>query len=150
MSRSTRRLCLLLVLIIASAALCAGCTSETPLPLHIDFLDVGAGDAALLTCGTHAMMIDTGDKSHQAVIQEALESHGVTRLDILVLSHPHSDHIGNAAWLLENYPIDKVYMTEMTNPASAEYNRMMTTLYAHSTEIHYPAINEQFSFCNVK
>ena len=71
-----------------------------------------AGDAILLESNGHYAMIDTGignDKDRKFVY-DYLKSVGVKKLDFLLITHPHSDHIGNAPYLMDKLTISKVYI----------------------------------------
>ena len=57
-------------------------------------MDVGQGDAALIECDGHYMLIDGGDTFAGDKVYSVLEAQGINKLDILVMSHLHSDHIG--------------------------------------------------------
>lgn len=63
----------------------------------IRFLDVGQGDAALVECDGHYMLIDGGDIEAGDKVYETLKEQGVRKLDILVISHLHLDHMGGLA-----------------------------------------------------
>ena len=81
--------------------------------LRVTFLDVGQGDAAVIeTPGGSTLVVDTGRINEQSgsdegqrVVTPYLKSRGVNRIDILLLSHPHADHIGGAASLLERFSV---------------------------------------------
>ena len=60
----------------------------------IRYIDVGQGDAALVECDGHYMLIDGGNKGDSSKIYSILRSTKVQKLDIVVASHPHDDHIG--------------------------------------------------------
>ena len=64
-------------------------------PFSIHFIDVGQGDAALVQCEGHYMLIDGGDFNHGQDVYDALcEAQGLESLDILAISHLHEDHYG--------------------------------------------------------
>ena len=66
-------------------------------PFTMSFLDVGQGSATLIHCKDpdFTMLVDTGEQGNDGVIQEELKRLGTRRLDYVVLSHPHSDHVGS-------------------------------------------------------
>jgi competence protein ComEC len=76
--------------------------------LHrVTFLDVGQGDAALVqTADGRAVLIDAGPPEAGDRVVAALRSVGVERLDWIVGSHPHADHIGGFLELLPRMAVD--------------------------------------------
>lgn len=60
----------------------------------IHFIDVGQADAALVECDNHYMLIDGGNKADSSLIYSVLKKADVTKLDIVVGTHAHEDHIG--------------------------------------------------------
>ncbi|HEX2045207.1 MAG TPA: DNA internalization-related competence protein ComEC/Rec2 [Gaiellaceae bacterium] len=62
--------------------------------LRVTVLDVGQGDATLLEVPGGAVLVDQGPP--EADVAHQLEALGVTRLDLLVLTHPSRDNIGGA------------------------------------------------------
>lgn len=84
----------------------AGTTGQ----LTVHFLDVGQADCTLLETQGKYMLIDAGNREDFAAIDGYLQGEGVTRLEMVWLTHPHEDHIGSAAQLLERYDVGAVYM----------------------------------------
>lgn len=72
--------------------------------LTVDMLDVGQGDAFLLTSpGGKLVLIDAGEEAQTAADQ--LARLGVSSLNLVVASHAHADHIGGMAEVLRRYPV---------------------------------------------
>lgn len=71
-------------------------TTELPAnsTFSIHYIDVGQADAALVECDGHWMLIDGGNKEDSSIIYTVLRNAGVPKLDIVVGTHAHSDHIG--------------------------------------------------------
>ena len=85
------------------------------LPLTITYFDVGQGDAALIqTPNGFNVLIDTGVwnpnySSGRSILLPHLESEGINKLNAIILSHPHADHIGGMLDLIESIKIDTIY-----------------------------------------
>lgn len=98
--------------------------------LHMTALDVGQGDSLLLRSPTgRALLVDAGgswnpryDVGEQRVAP-ALWRRGVRRLDTLVLTHAHADHVGGASFLLDTFPVDQVWEGPAV-PASGSWQRL--------------------------
>ncbi|MBN2201302.1 DNA internalization-related competence protein ComEC/Rec2 [bacterium] len=100
----------------------------TPAVTWIQF-DVGQGDAGLfLFPGGKTMLIDAGPASPSfdcgdRTLAPFLRRTGIRRLDILILTHPHLDHVGGAAALLEHFPVGRVLAPALEDSAKA-YGRL--------------------------
>ena len=86
-----------------------------PAKLTVTFFDVGQGDAALLqTPNNNHILIDAGVwspgyNSGKSIILPHLQSAGIDKLDAIILSHPHADHIGGIIDLINEIPVDVIY-----------------------------------------
>jgi competence protein ComEC len=75
-------------------------------PLRYLQLDIGQGDAELLVSPDgHAMLVDGGPPGRAETILAALQSQGVSRLDAVVATHPHNDHIGSLDEIVRQVPV---------------------------------------------
>lgn len=97
----------------------------------IIFLDVGQGDGAFIRFPDgRTMLVDAGFRSRredmgERVIVPVLNHFGVDKIDWLVMSHPHSDHIGGIETILETIKVDTVLDTYI-NYSSWTYKRLLT------------------------
>lgn len=91
-----------LLLIISAVLLCSCGGPSKNSTFSIRFIDVGQGDAALVMCDGHSMLIDGGDKKHSKNVYNALEEEQVRHLDILAVSHFHTDHYAGLTSALAN------------------------------------------------
>jgi len=90
----------LLPLLVWSTALSAG----PPSWLTVRFFDVGQGDSALLTSpGGVSMLVDGGPDPAQVATE--LVALGVRRLDLVIASHPHADHVVGIPAVLARIPV---------------------------------------------
>lgn len=107
--------------------------------LALHFLDVGQGDAAAIrTPGGHWVLVDAGPVSPgsdagRSVVVPFLRRHGVERLDALVLSHAHADHLGGASSVLERVPAGEVIDPALQNP-----DAVYAGFLAHLDELDEP------------
>ena len=85
----------------------------------VSFLDVGQGDATLIQDGATSILVDTGPPG--SPLLERLEAAGVTRIDLLVVTHAQADHEGGAAAVLERFPVGTLLDggADATTPAHA-------------------------------
>ena len=88
--------------------------SETGAAL-ITCYNVGKGDAFLIRTDNSAVMIDTGYKDDFEMLLSSLMDQGVSKLDMLIISHFDKDHVGAASKLVKALPIERIYTTRITN-----------------------------------
>lgn len=111
--------------------------------MDVLFLDVGQGDSAVIRFENgKTMVIDTGyrfrrmDMGKQVVIP-VLNYLGVSKIDWLVLSHPHSDHIGGTMSVMSQFPVGTIIDTDI-DYGSYTYNQILE--YAEEKSIGYKNI----------
>ncbi len=106
----------LICVFILIAAVCWLYDDATKTPNMCDsvtFLDVGQGDSTLIKSDGYAALIDTGTASNALNIVKKLRKSGINKLDVLILTHPHDDHIGSAEFLLSEIPIDYIVLSDV-------------------------------------
>ncbi|MFW5955275.1 MAG: DNA internalization-related competence protein ComEC/Rec2 [Rhodothermales bacterium] len=104
---------------ILIAVLTVGCGASwtvRPVPYaDIVFFDVGQGDAILIRSSAgRAALIDAGPRTlsfdaGERILHPNLSFLGIDRLDVVVISHPHSDHLGGLPALLRTMPVGRVF-----------------------------------------
>lgn len=94
---------LVAALIFGWIILCASICSA----MKISVLDVGQGDSILIETETQNILVDTGPPESREKLMAALST--VDKIDKLIITHPHADHIGNAFYLIENKPVLMAY-----------------------------------------
>ncbi len=133
------------------AAVILGGTITGPLParaanpdkMEVHFIDVGQGDATLITCGGQAMLIDAGDDTKGTAIQNYLQKRNIKKLDYLILTHPDADHIGGAPVIITKFDIDKVFMSNYEKDTKA-YQKLIQALDDKRLRYSTPVAGAQY------
>ena len=117
--RMRYRLSLFVSLLLLTSVFLGGCTGafrSAPAEraaqqgsITVKMLDVGQGDAILIQTETQNVLIDTGDLDERDKLRAELDKAGVKKIDAVILTHPHADHIGGMEMLIDTYPIGMVY-----------------------------------------
>lgn len=118
--------------------------------LSVHFLDVGQADATLLLSAGKSMLIDAGNRDDKDQIMDYLDQYSIEKLDYLILTHPHEDHIGSAKVLVENYEIDQVYLQGEYETETAK--QLLQAIEEKKIASTRPKLGEKFSFgeCEVE
>ncbi len=77
--------------------------------LKVHFIDVGQADCILIESEGKFMLVDGGNNEDKEIIGDYLNKVGVTRLEYVVATHPHEDHIGSLDYVIESYEVSKIY-----------------------------------------
>lgn len=92
------------------------------------FIDVGQGDANFIELPNgEVMLIDAGIASTGDDIVEYIENLGYDTIDYVVSTHPHADHIGGMAEIIEAFDIESVYMPRAVS-TSKTYENLLETI----------------------
>lgn len=84
--------------------------------ISVHFIDVGQGDSILIQLPSQQnMLIDAGDNNKGQVVVDYLKAQDVTRIDFLVATHPHADHIGGMDQVIDEFDIGAIYMPKVAH-----------------------------------
>ena len=135
----------LVVSVLLGVALPLPATAKTvdPKPMEVHFLDVGQGDATLITCDGHAMLIDAGDDTKGTAIQNYLKKQKIKSLDYLILTHPDTDHIGGAPVIITKFEIAKVFVSNFEKDSNS-YRKLIQALDDKSLKGLTPTVNSKY------
>lgn len=88
--------------------------------LKVHYIDVGQGDSILIQLPNgQTMLIDGGPGKHAQIVIDYLKEEKVEKIDYLVATHPHEDHIGGLPSVVNSFDIDKIYMPNKTHTTKA-------------------------------
>jgi beta-lactamase superfamily II metal-dependent hydrolase len=92
----------------------------------VHYLDVGQGDATLLQHADATVLIDTGRHQGSEVVP-ALRAAGVETIDLVVVTHPHADHIGQFDQVLDSFTVTEVWWSGSTTTTQT-FDRALAAL----------------------
>ena len=148
------KMILLIALLLAAAALAITVSEKTdgPLPtweelytavgitesqtnpediLTVHFIDVGQGDSILIQAPDGAMLIDAGERGNEQKMERYLRKYRIRKLDYVVATHPHSDHIGSMPAVLDSFAVSHILMPQLTQsntPTNTVYKNFLSAV----------------------
>lgn len=119
---------------------------------QVHFVDVGQGDATLIKAGSEYMLVDTGERDEKNTLIHYLEDMNIKSLKYLIITHPHSDHMGEASEIITEFETKNIIMPKITGdvtPTSSVYSKFLKTVKKQNKKIT-AAKDESFSLENVQ
>ena len=123
-------------------------TSSYPKPegkLEFHVLDVGQGDSILLYTADGCVLIDTSYNKNSVSdsIIDYLKSLGISKIDLLVLTHPHADHIGGAPEVIEAFDIGKILMPDKAATTKI-FEDTLDAIEAKNIDVYAPVVGDVY------
>ena len=140
---------ILLPLALLSALLLSGCaalgepsfssqTTASPRELRVHFIDVGQGDSIFIELPNgQTMLIDAGEADMADTVVTYIHQQGADSLDYVVETHPHSDHMGGMAEVIDNFNVSTVCLSPATNNTKA-YEKLLAAVESSGAEVLSP------------
>lgn len=115
----------------------------------VHFIDVGQGDSALISFDGYNILIDAGERGKGDEVVQYLRSQGVNQIDLLVATHPHSDHIGGLEYVVENIPVKKILVNKLPNdmvPATKVYTDFLKSVQNKGLKLTASEVGQIYEF----
>ena len=153
---------LVISILCAISLLLGGCTDSSPSPspgkdfsitmpsgsgLAVHFIDVGQGDSILAESDGHYMLIDAGENDQAGTVVSYLKAEGVTKLDYVIGTHPHSDHIGGLDKVIDTFPVDKVLLPPVEH-TTRTFEDVLDSIASRGLKITKPAPGDSYDLGN--
>ena len=133
--------CMLLVLCLLLSL--GGCEAREALGLRVEILDVGQSDCTLITADGGTLMIDAGTATARHDVQGHLDRRNVKRLDYLLLTHPHEDHVGNARMLIETDTVGALILPPIAE-ASLDWQLILNAAAENEIPVYVAAAGDTY------
>jgi beta-lactamase superfamily II metal-dependent hydrolase len=111
--------------------------------MEVYFLDVVQGDSELILYNGTTVLIDAGEAEEGPGIVNYLKRLGISDIDLLIATHPHSDHIGGMQDILKNFNVRSVIDSGMPH-TSPTYQKFLETI--DRKNIPYKTVKKGDSF----
>lgn len=115
--------------------------SFVPENLKVHYIDVGQADSILIqTPLGKSILIDAGNNSDGEAVVNYLLSQGVKKLDLVIGTHPHEDHIGGLDTVIDKFDIGSIYMPKVSNNTNA-FLDVLTSIQNKGSSVSTPIPN---------
>lgn len=101
----------------------------------VHYIDVGQGDCILIQVNNKNLLIDSGPKSDKKKLFNYLNSLNLKKLDYVIATHPHEDHIGNMANVINSYRINAFYAPKIQSNTKT-FENMVDALKSKKLKIN--------------
>ncbi|MDI6821473.1 MAG: DNA internalization-related competence protein ComEC/Rec2 [Actinomycetota bacterium] len=116
--------------------------SAPPKDFTVTFFDVGQGDAALIRMQSgENILIDGGEAP--SGMRRSLAARGIRKIDLLVLSHPHADHLGGLTEVIEGFEVGMVLDGGQPH-TSHLYKEFLTTINQRGIRYRLARMGQEF------
>lgn len=106
-------------------------TQDGSMPVKVRFFDVGQGDCSLISANGKHILIDAGENDQAERVVGYLKAEGIDKIDILIGTHPHSDHIGGMDAVVNQFEVGEIILpklSEAQTPTTKTYLDLLTAI----------------------
>ena len=108
-------------------------STTSPESVSIHFIDVGQGDSILIKTPTKNILIDGGPTSAGTTLMNYLNAYQVSKIDLMVATHPHADHIGGLNSVLQsNITVQDIIYNGYNYTSTATFTTWKTLALTHN------------------
>ena len=99
------------------------------------YLDIGQGDSIFVELpNSECILIDAGIGNKGEYIENYIKNIGYDKIDYLIATHPHADHIGSMDYIISNMDIGSIYMPNVI-AATKTYERLLESVQEKGLKI---------------
>ena len=126
-----------------------GAPPEENADCKVHFIDVGQGDSILIQSDGSNILIDAGENDQGSVVVDYLKRQGVKKIDLLMMTHPHSDHIGGMDDVIQAFEIGQILMPRLPDsmvPTTRTYTDVLTAIAEKGLKITPAKPGREYTF----
>lgn len=112
--------------------------------LRTYYFDVGQADSILVVNDGKTMLIDAGNNDDGDLVVNNLKKLGITKLDYVIGTHPHEDHIGGLDDVIDNFEIGTIYMPKV-QANTKTFEDVLDSISNKNLSVTAPKVGEKFT-----
>ena len=116
--------------------------------IQIHFFDVGQGDSILLVSNNKTMLIDASTNEMGSRVVKDIKDLGISKIDYLVGTHPHEDHIGGLDNVIKTFDIGTIYMPKI-QANTKTFEDVLDAVSEKGLKITEPKVGDTFKVGDV-
>lgn len=113
--------------------------------LNILYLDVGQADSQLILYKDKTIVIDTGNVNDDDKIIAYLKELNISKIDYLIGTHIHEDHIGSMQFFVKEFEIGKIYLPYNDTSVNVYYKNLLTEILNKELSVEEVAVGDKFN-----
>lgn len=112
--------------------------------LEVHFIDVGQADSILIKGSKEAMLIDAGNNEDGELVVNYIKEQKISKLDYVIGTHPHEDHIGGLDDVIDSFQIGKIIMPNAIN-STKTFEDVLDSIDKKGLTITQPKVGDKYT-----
>lgn len=128
-----------------------GLTQKPPADgiMRVNFIDVGQGDCTLILCGGKTILVDAGEAGESQTVINHIRNLGIKKLDCIIGTHPHSDHIGSMSYVMRAFKVGDVIIPEIPEkfaPTTVCFEKLLDAIERKAENAYYSNVGDKYTY----